>query len=473
MADNSDEPRRKSEWALLGAAAAIWLAGWLIYSGLPGPNLLSGLGGARAYGGKLDSKPWAGLVGLVLLSPIGLIAFRARRRLRWNLAGLILAGFASVYIGALVVFWTQVAPAVWGPYRYAYSAAAVGETACWKQVPGTANLPTGDVLAMSGSSASDLWGVGQDGWTSGSLTVHWDGRTLRTIASPANEPLYAVSSVSLSDAWAAGGDTHTSVEHWNGKGWHITPTPSLRKASLAGIAARSRSDVWAVGSVTDATRGQTSRPLIEHWDGKRWRIDLRGNQTGYLLGVAVRASDDAWAVGSDAGSVLIEHWDGLAWRRVIRRGAKAPGVLAAVVALSATDAWAVGYTGTRTALILHWQGQRWQIVQAVTRGATTSLRGVSAVSATDIWAWGATRGADSPPAPFLEHWNGRRWQAAPPPKLDGVGFGAFIALAPNQIWGDVNPSLSSTPFASFDNPVIERLSCSTGRSRRQRNAAGH
>jgi hypothetical protein len=338
---------------------------------------------------------------------------------------------------------------------------AVGETGCWRQVAGTPDLANdGDVYAMSGSSANELWAVGQrnaDGdIPGGSLTIHWDGHSLRTIASPGTQdsPLYAVSSISATDAWAAGGDTKTLTEHWDGRSWRTVPTPGLRGASFfAAIAARSPMDVWAVGSVTSGG----SHALIEHWDGGRWTVVLRGKSSSSLFGIAAPAAGNAWAVGRQGGRALILHWNGRSWRR--SRGSRVAGELAGIAWLSATDAWVAGYTSAHKTLIEHWDGRRWQVVRSVNRSHTTILRSITAISPTNLLAWGVARNRNSVQAPFLERWNGRRWQSAPVPRVPGDSFlGAVAAIAPHEIWGAVKQTTTGM-FSSDDSPLIERSTC--------------
>jgi hypothetical protein len=89
--------------------------------------------------------------------------------------------------------------------------------------------------------------------------------------------------------------------------------------------------------------------------------------------------------------------------------------LSGVSAVSATDAWAVGYydnsSGVGDTLILHWNGTAWSKVKSPNPSSTSNvLSGVSAVSATDAWAVGDyqnnTTGADDT---LILHWNGTSW----------------------------------------------------------------
>ena len=79
----------------------------------------------------------------------------------------------------------------------------------------------------------------------------------------------------------------------------------------------------------------------------------------WLAGVAATSATNAWAVGiTGAVQSLIVHWDGTTWKQV-RVGARAMSILRAVAATSARDAWAVGQACARI-LIVHWNGQEWK-----------------------------------------------------------------------------------------------------------------
>lgn len=88
-----------------------------------------------------------------------------------------------------------------------------------------------------------------------------------------------------------------------------------------------------------------------------------------LTAVTATSAASAWAAGSPctaecAGASpvtrpLIEHWNGTKWSIVASpHPAKNMNILAGISAPSATNAWAVGYTGTAT-LTLRWNGTRW------------------------------------------------------------------------------------------------------------------
>ncbi len=161
--------------------------------------------------------------------------------------------------------------------------------------------------------------------------------------------------------------------------WMVVQNPKLNAidANFYGLTAIATNDVWAVGYANPGVGPIPS--LIEHWDGSAWSVVNNPNPgtiDDRFFGVSATVSSDVWAVGSQSNSVnpnisstLVEHWDGTAWSVV-----KSPNVdsgenvLNGVTALSATDAWAVGYSDNKEitvthSLIEHWDGTSWTVVK--------------------------------------------------------------------------------------------------------------
>jgi hypothetical protein len=225
--------------------------------------------------------------------------------------------------------------------------------------------------------------------------------------------------------------------------WKVVPSPSVKSESpeitvdntLHGIDAIALDDVWAVGFANNPKGPQYSiQTLALYWDGAAWTIVPTPNAPmdwNRLYGVAAASSNDVWAVGTsqDVAYVplrtLIEHWDGTAWSIV---PSPSPGSvvneLRAVAAVSANDAWAVGFCGgwySRSTLILHWDGSSWTRVPSPNPGpGSNELYGIAALSANDIWAVGVSGSY----APLALHWDGVAWTAVPTP--NGGGYGAFF-----------------------------------------------
>src|SRR2546422_89414 len=89
-------------------------------------------------------------------------------------------------------------------------------------------------------------------------------------ASPGNNELHAVASVSANDVWVVGsslnasGVDQTLIEQWNGHKWSVVSSPnaSTQNNLLRGVTVVSANDIWAVGS---SQNNGLFQPLAEHW----------------------------------------------------------------------------------------------------------------------------------------------------------------------------------------------------------------
>ncbi len=109
------------------------------------------------------------------------------------------------------------------------------------------------------------------------------------------------------------------AERWNGARWVIQKTPDVfNGGSLVGVSCPSGRVCSAVG-VEDLVEGGPPHPLVDRWNGVRWRIQnapLAPEAPGGSLGaVSCPSSDACTAVGQPFGSpgVLVERWDGASW----------------------------------------------------------------------------------------------------------------------------------------------------------------
>src|SRR3954471_10739854 len=126
-------------------------------------------------------------------------------------------------------------------------------------------------------------------------------------------------------------------------------SPGKPADKLNGVEGKGFINVWAVGSSHAA-----SKPLLDHYNGNRWRIvpaPDRGSTTE-LLDVTVVDRQDAWAVGYFTGAdghnkTLIERWNGSTWSIVPSPNPFPHGdnFLKGVSASSVTNVWAVGSNG--------------------------------------------------------------------------------------------------------------------------------
>jgi hypothetical protein len=188
----------------------------------------------------------------------------------------------------------------------------------------------GNVLSgVAGSGRDDIWAVGQaQATTSGALAEHWDGRKWKAMPLPGPSGLSglsAVTEVAPNDVWAVGSTLSTSppgvftlIEHWDGSGWTVVKSPNVKRRfwnSLNGVSHSSSTDVWAAGYWETQSSGGPSGPLVEHWDGKTWRIVPASNPhtSGGFGAIAEASPSNVWAVGgfavaSGVNSTLVESY---------------------------------------------------------------------------------------------------------------------------------------------------------------------
>jgi hypothetical protein len=245
--------------------------------------------------------------------------------------------------------------------------------------------------------------------------------------------------------------------HWNGTQWSVVPTPNpggQNYNELRDVVAIASNDVWAVGYFYPGV-GEAARTLIEHWDGTSWKVVKSPNigTTSNLAGITAATPTNLWAVGysysidtSDTSALLL-HFVAGKWKL-----APAPPLgagdhlLFGVSAISANEAWAVGYQelypNPEQTLALHWNGTAWSAIpspnKATDYGSSDRLIDIAAVSSNDVYAvgWYASEFTNHfQHRTMVQRWNGNAWtvtSSASPGKsadLEGVS-----ALATGGVW---------------------------------------
>jgi hypothetical protein len=169
------------------------------------------------------------------------------------------------------------------------------------------------------------------------------------------------------------------------------------------------------------------------------------NTSSGLDGVAAVSASNVWAVGGSGsqlglGLTLIEHWQGSTWKIVTSPSPSSIfNHLYAVTTVSANDVWAVGFDvnssqATQT-LVEHWNGTSWSVVKSPSPGSINNqLFSVAAVSASDVWAVGFTA-TNTTQHTLIEHWNGTSWTVvkSPSPSSNDVLTGV-AAVSANDVW---------------------------------------
>jgi hypothetical protein len=281
------------------------------------------------------------------------------------------------------------------------------------------------------------------------------------ISPTAFDELFGVDATSPQNAWAVGQyisappgfHAHALTEHWNGRAWTRVAAPApagQTDIQLNGVAATSYSNAWAVGFFD--TSGGLARTVIEHWNGRAWKIQPSpnpGSNSDFLQSVTALSATDAWAVGHYSSSettefTLVEHWNGRTWTRVPspNPGGRNSAGLTGVSAVTPVSIWAVGSTITAMGLgtlTEHWNGRAWKPVASPSPAGSANYNeptGVAATSATNAWLVGMLTNASTfARRIFIEHWNGARWRQATTasPGTASTLFGV-TATSPSSAW---------------------------------------
>jgi hypothetical protein len=293
----------------------------------------------------------------------------------------------------------------------------------WTSVP----VPAIPIILedVSADSATDAWAVGAGGHT----VVHFDGAAWKLATAPqisgSNFQLFGVAALSPTDVWVVGEDatlgrTHTA--HWDGSSWRFVPVRNASTLTLNAMAAvRGTTTLWAAGSRLPGN----DRAVMAYFDGAAWhRMAVPGR--GTLNAVAVHRANDVWAVGEDCLypriCPIIDRWNGTRWRamRDVRAKFELPKSVAVVP--GSNHVWVVGASAvgdTYQPFAEFFGGSRWTRTPIPRLSHGGGLDDVVAVNATDVWAVGEVDHADGFQHKLIEHWDGRAWtRASLPPSLD-------------------------------------------------------
>ena len=236
----------------------------------------------------------------------------------------------------------------------------------WSVAPSSG--PAGSELVGVSCVAAD-WcqAVGEANNLGTFLTEHWNGHTWSQVASPAPRYSYLNGVSCTSRAWCVAVGSRalphqvgTVVERWYGTKWSTMSSPNrgTNDSYLWGVSCVSSSWCAAVGQSFNP--GVGAQTLVELWNGKTWHIvpsPSLPNELNSLISVDCVSSTWCIAVGHTETGGLIERWDGHAWTIFDHPSAKQESVeLRSVACTSRTACTAVGSVAES------WNGHVWSTV---------------------------------------------------------------------------------------------------------------
>ena len=320
-------------------------------------------------------------------------------------------------------------------------------SACVLAKPTSPAVPGGSLEAIASVPTGQAWAVGSvQAKPTHPLIMYFDGTRWSEVAVPAvsvASRLDAVTAVSTTDVWAVGRQglarSTTLIEHWDGMSWSVVQSPDRANSPnqyLNGISATTATDAWAVGAYWSPAQHYAT--LVEHWDGKSWKVvpsptitalpatTSRAVASGSvasgtpvaaslysvelfdnnLSSVSAVSASDVWTAGdyyaAGAYRPLVEHWNGTAWQVSLPPGT---GSILSIDATASGTVWAFGERSFGGARIWRSINRQWSVVPSPSVGPS-QLSAAAIRSANDIWAVG---NRSIPLHPLLEHWDGKRW----------------------------------------------------------------
>jgi hypothetical protein len=274
-------------------------------------------------------------------------------------------------------------------------------------------------------------------------------------ASDADYEYFGIWGSAPDDVWAAflDGQQQLGFSHFDGGSWRVT---HQRVSQCNGVLDLKRGAAMWGRSKNEILLGFGNCGVFR-WDGQTWKrleylssarpedtapyrafwsdgIDLYGVGDGFLLGRFAPTASQMFesvfpravrenlysvaALSKDASfskAYWPARWDGRSWE-TLKLPDPQKHVAQDISAISADDAWAVGWYGTGSGyagLVLHWDGTTWT---PTVLNDVRELRRVWMNAADDVWAVGSTHGLRL----CVRHFDGTSWQKidAPDPGME-------------------------------------------------------
>jgi hypothetical protein len=235
----------------------------------------------------------------------------------------------------------------------------------------------------------------------------------------------------------------------------VVAGPAGEDGELRKVAAISANDVWAFGG------GTGPGPLVEHWDGKAWRVVPDAGALSSLNGivaVSVDFANNIWALASNnTGGASLVEFNGKTWSLVATMPTinGEPMNAGSITAISPTDVWIAGrgfFTTVRVRsgstyrietidhqAVAQWNGTSLSVVPTPTpdpgQTVNTFFTGIAAVSANDIVAVGVIGTGLIGSKTLIQQWDGTSWSivSSPSPSTYENYLTAVTALSDGTV----------------------------------------
>ena len=212
----------------------------------------------------------------------------------------------------------------------------------WREVPVPWARPGVTLDKVVATGTDSVWVVaGASEAAKGALSAgaleYWDGKRWTRIPPPfgPSDSMRGFAATSGSDAWATGsyalgghdafGKHYAAAlaAHWNGSDWQIAPVPKLARASnvwLGDVAMAGPDDAWlsSFNLLTKGKHGRVNVAVLEHWDGRSWRITSGTpppvQSATPSFGISVAPDGTAWAITAGQCDNVVFGWSGHVWQ---------------------------------------------------------------------------------------------------------------------------------------------------------------
>lgn len=267
---------------------------------------------------------------------------------------------------------------------------------------------------FSGTTATDLWLVGED--TAGiGVIAHHDGVSWTRTSTGSTDKLVAVRAISATDAWIATVSPAFGPSRplrWNGSQWS-----SVTAAPLAEY-----TDIWAASPT--AVFFATSDAGVQHFDGASFQA--LGAPGGPIVALRGAVANDLWAARADGTLV---HWNGTLWMPIA-----VDVSVRHLAVISPSSVWVAGASTTSTAAaVAHWDGSMWTTYTDPSV-APDSFTAIVARADNDVWIAG--------PLGQARHFDGRLWTDSET-RITTEALAGVIAM---QSFGDLAIAAATNGF---------------------------